>query len=186
MELLSSALKPQKRCWPAWGVACALSLFTPPPWAQDTTMTPGERELKVAFIYNFIRFTDWPEDTGNPLTLCVRGPDPFGTPLDALQGKGVGARTLAIQRRGNEPLKGCQAVFIGSSVFAAWPKTILELQGRPVLTLADTPGAARQGVHLNMAVVQNKVTFEANLVSARAAQLKLNSQLLRLATEVIQ
>ena len=37
-----------------------------------------------------------------------------------------------------------------------------------------------------MAVVQNKVTFEANLVSARAAQLKLNSQLLRLATEVIQ
>ena len=134
MELLSSALKPQKRCWPAWGVACALSLFTPPPWAQDTTMTPGERELKVAFIYNFIRFTDWPEDTGNPLTLCVRGPDPFGTPLDALQGKGVGARTLAIQRRGNEPLKGCQAVFIGSSVFAAWPKTILELQGRPVLT----------------------------------------------------
>lgn len=149
-------------------------------------MSQAERELKVAFIYNFMRFTDWPEDTGSTLTLCVRGPDPFGTPLDALQGKVVGTRALAVQRRGNEALKGCQAVFIGSSAFGNWPKTILELQGRPVLTLADTPGAARQGVHLNMAVVQNKVTFEANLAAARSVQLKLNSQLLRLATEVIQ
>jgi hypothetical protein len=41
-------------------------------------------------------------------------------------------------------------------------------------------------VNLNMAVAQSKVTFEANLQTARAAQLKLSSQLLRLATEVIQ
>jgi hypothetical protein len=56
----------------------------------------------------------------------------------------------------------------------------------PVLTVADSPGAARQGVALNMAVERNRITFEANLLAARAAHLDLSSKLLRLATEVFQ
>jgi hypothetical protein len=55
-----------------------------------------------------------------------------------------------------------------------------------VLTIADVPGAAKQGVALNMTVVNNKITFEANLTAARAANLKLSSKLLSLATEVLQ
>ena len=61
-----------------------------------------------------------------------------------------------------------------------------ELRDTPALTVADTPGAARQGVALNMAVVQNRIAFEANLQAARAARLNLSSKLLRLATEVHQ
>ena len=149
-------------------------------------MSITERELKVAFIYNFMRFTEWPDEVGNTLTLCIRGPDPFGVPLDALQGKAVGSRTLVLQRRGFDSIKGCQAVFIAAVAASTQPQVLAELQGKPVLTMADNPGAAGQGVHLNMAVAQNKITFEANLQTARTAQLKLSSQLLRLATEVIQ
>jgi hypothetical protein len=54
-----------------------------------------------------------------------------------------------------------------------------------VLTVADAPGAARQGVALNMNVVSNKITFEANLTAVRAANLTLSSKLLSLATEVL-
>lgn len=149
-------------------------------------MAASERELKVAFIYNFMRFTEWPDEVGNTLTLCVRGPDPFGTTLDTLQGKAVGTRTLMVQRRGGDLLKGCQAVFVAAAAASTLAQVLTELRGRPVLTMADSPGAARQGVNLNMAVAQSRVTFEANLQTARAAQLKLSSQLLRLATEVIQ
>lgn len=149
-------------------------------------MAASERQLKVAFIFNFMRFTEWPDEVGNTLTLCVRGPDPFGATLDTLEGKVVGARTITVQRRGGDSLKGCQAVFISAAVANTQAQALNELRGKPVLTIADSPGAARQGVNLNMAVAQNKVTFEANLQTARAVQLKLSSQLLRLATEVIQ
>jgi hypothetical protein len=44
----------------------------------------------------------------------------------------------------------------------------------------------RRGVALNMTVAQGKVTFEANLLAARAHSLALSSKLLRLATEVVQ
>lgn len=150
-------------------------------------MTTTERELKVAFIYNFIRFTEWPELAGDTLTLCIRGSDPFGATLDSLQGKAVASRTLLVQRRGNDSLKGCQAVFITTSAaMNSLTQVLAELRGKPVLTIADSLGGARQGVSLNMAVSLSKVTFEVNLQAARAVQLKLNAQLLRLATEVIQ
>jgi hypothetical protein len=64
-------------------------------------------------------------------------------------------------------------------------RVLSTLRGATVLTIADTPGAVQQGVALNMTVVKNKITFEANLTAARAANLKLSSKLLSLATEVL-
>lgn len=146
-----------------------------------------EYRLKAAFLYNFAVFTEWPSEVGGTLNVCIHGQDPFGKDVDALQGKAAGARTLAIQRRSaGESLKGCQVVFIAASAMGGLPRVLEELRDAPVLTVADTPGAARQGVALNMAVAQNKVTFEANLLAARAAHLTLSSKLLRLATEVQQ
>ena len=60
------------------------------------------------------------------------------------------------------------------------------LRGAAVLTVAESPGAARQGAVLNMAVARDKITFSANLKAAQQARLTLSSKLLRLATEVIR
>ena len=146
-----------------------------------------EYRLKTAFLYNFALFTEWPGEVGATLTLCIHGQDPFGEDLEELQGKAVGKRTLALQRKaGIDALKACQIVFVSSQGARPLARVLEELRDRPTLTVADTPGAARQGVMLNMAVVQNKVSFEANLQAARVARLTLSSKLLRLATEVLQ
>ena len=147
----------------------------------------SEYRLKAAFLYNFALFTEWPEDTGSSLTVCVCGSDPFREELDALQGKPVGERRLAVRRTSDgESLAGCQIVFIAPSAIAGLPRLLDELRGNPALTVADSPGAASHGVALNMSVTQNKVAFEANLRAARDAGLNLSSKLLRLATGVIQ
>ena len=172
--------------WVQLWALCALMLCGSPSQAQDTGMAPGERDLKVGFIYNFLRFTEWPEEVGSTLTLCIRGPDPFGVALDVLQGKPLGSRKLVVQRRGGESLKGCHAVFFSAEAASTQAKVLAELRGKPVLTMADSAGAARQGVNLNMAVAQDKVTFEVNMQTARAAKLKLNPQMVHLATEVIE
>lgn len=147
-----------------------------------------EYRLKVAFLYNFSLFTEWPAEVGPTLQFCLQGTDPFGRDLDALQGKPVGARSLQVQRKtGNDSLKGCHIVFIAASALERLPRVLDEVRGLPVLLVADSPGAAGQGVMLNLSVAQNnKISFEANLLAARTAHLQLSSKLLRLATEVIQ
>ena len=167
----------------AWCLGLALIAFAPAALSDDLP----EYRLKAAFLYNFALFTEWPADVGSTLNLCVYGKDPFGEELDGLQGKAVGDRRLAIHRITSiEALSACQVVFIAGSSGDGISRVLSSLRGATVLIVADVPGAAKQGVALNMSVVNNKITFEANLPAARAANLKLSSKLLSLATEVIQ
>jgi len=157
--------------------------YMPPAHAQDLS----EYRLKVAFIYNFALFTEWPAEVGGTLNLCIYGQDPFGKDIDALEGKVVGLRGITVYRKAaSASLGDCHLVYIAASAMPNLPRVLEAVRGNPVLTVADSPGAARQGVTLNMAVAQNKITFEANLQAARASRLNLSSKLLRLATEVFQ
>lgn len=153
--------------------------------AQTQGSELPEYRLKAAFLYNFAVFTEWPSDVGKTLNLCIVGRDPFGNEIDELQGKAVGERSITVLRKATtEPLRGCQLIFVAESSISGLPRMLEELRDRPVLTVADCPTSAGQGVALNMSVVQNKVTFEANLAAARTQRLSLSSKLLRLATKV--
>jgi YfiR/HmsC-like len=176
---------PARQALRRWlGAAALLGLATCAPALADEV---PEYRIKAAFVYNFMVFTEWPAEVGPTLTLCVHGADPFGKEIDGLHGKTAAGRTIAVQRRpGAEPLRGCQAVFFAASSLDAAPRLLDGLRGQPVLTMADTPGALRRGVALNMRVAQDKVAFEVNLTAARHAGLNLSSKLLRLAAEVVQ
>lgn len=165
--------------WLLIGMLCASTSA----FAQATP----EYRAKAGFLYNFIAFTEWPARMGSPLTLCVYGADPFGDELNALQGKNVGGRSLAILRINTlDNLKKCQVVFITSSAMGELPRIREALQGEAVLTLADSSGALDAGVAINMILRQDKISFEVNLEAARSAQLSLSSKLLRLASRVRQ
>lgn len=170
-----------------WRLALALAGLACAPFAWSDELP--EYRLKAAFLYNFAAFTEWPAEVGGTLNLCIYGTDPFGTEMDPLTGKTVGTRSVAVQRKATlDSLKGCQMVFVSGAAAAAGqlPRVLEAVQGLPVLTVADSAGAARQGAALNMNVVLGRVTFEANLEAARNARLNLSSKLLRLATEVIR
>ncbi|MFD0738490.1 YfiR family protein [Lysobacter koreensis] len=159
----------------------SLLLFAP---VAQADVLP-EYRLKAAFLYNFATFTQWPPTVGRTLNVCVHGPNPFGSALGALHGKAVGTRRIVVPRPGGgQPLKECQVLFISAPAIGDLPRLLKQLGNTPVLTVAESPGAASAGVALNMAVAQNRITFEANPAAARAAQLVLSSKLLRLATQV--
>lgn len=164
-------------------LACLLGVLCCGPPVQADNL--AEYRLKAAFLYNFISFTEWPVGLGNILNLCVYGPDPFGEDLDKLQGRSVTGRSLVVLRTNSlDVLSNCQVVFITHPVIANLPRVLDNLSGKPVLIVADTLGAARQGVALNMATEQNKILFEANLGAAHNNGLVLSSKLLRLAKEI--
>lgn len=181
---LSSRLSPHpRRLLGAWWLAAALCAAAASARAEDTP----EYRLKAAILYNFALFTEWPPAPGTVFNLCVVGRDPFGADIDALQGKLVGARSVVVQRKAEtDSLAACHLAFIAASSGGALPRVVDALRGQPVLTVADTPGAARQGVTLNLALAQGRISFEANVAVARAAGVQLSSKLLRLATEVHQ
>ncbi len=155
-------------------------------WQPALALELPEYRLKAAFLYNFAVFTEWPAGVGPTLNLCLHGGDPFGAEIDGLQGKEVSARRIAVQRApGAEALKACHVVFVAAPAAEKLPRLSEQLQGLPVLVVADSAGAARQGAALNMSVVQGRVTFQANPAAARNAGLTLSSKLLRLASEVV-
>jgi hypothetical protein len=147
----------------------------------------AEYRVKAAFLVNFVTFTEWPAGVGTTLNLCVYGPDPFGEELDRFQGRSIGRRSLAVTRVNSvDKLGNCQVVFVTRPAIDNLLRVLDSLSGKPVLTVADSPGAMRQGVALNMGTSQNRVTFEANLAAARGNGLNLSSKLLNLASEVRQ
>lgn len=168
------------------GAACllGLALCASPPALADSV---AEYRLKAAFLFNFATFTEWPDSVGDKLAVCVYGDDPFGASLDGLANKPIGKRTAVIRHTlSADGLNDCDVVFVTQPVIGNLPRVFDQLERRPVLVVADSPGATQRGVMLNMETTGGKVSFSANLAAARRQGLNLSARLLSLATEVIQ
>jgi len=166
-------------------LACAI-WFAAVPCLQAAEPGASEYQVKAAYLYNFISFTEWPATTGGELRLCVYGTDPFGSDIDALGGKVAGGRTIVVERASTvERLDACQVVFLTSEVVGNLPRILDLVEGKPVLTIADSPGAARAGVGINMRNEADRIRFEVNLAAVHAQGLSLSFRLLQLAAEVL-
>lgn len=154
--------------------------------APDAAGAP-EYALKAAILYNFALFTEWPRTLGHDVVLCVLGSEAFGPELDALNGEPVGDRALVVRRLSRmDPLIECNLVFIAGKAQGVLPSVLASLAGRPVLTVAESPGAAEAGVGINMGLEASRLSFEINLKVVRASGLQLSSKLLRLAGKVYE
>lgn len=146
-----------------------------------------EYQVKAAFIYNFIVFTQWPDNTSETIQLCVYGEDYFKHELDKLHNRSVGKRHIRVVRvQSAEKLTQCQVIFFSKSVSNNLSSTLIDLQDKSILTLADSPNAISQGIVINMNVINEKIVFEINLAAARKSGLDISSKLLQLAVKVHQ
>jgi YfiR/HmsC-like len=157
--------------------------------AQAQSAKARELLLKAAFLYNFAKFVEWPPAAfaapDAPLTICVHGGDAFDVIAQAMNGKSVGNRPLSVvnPHRSAVPVI-CHVTFIGAeepeSSYGA------HLKSPHALTVGDRDRFARTGGIVGLVTVDNKIRFEVNLRMARAAGLRINAALLRLAAEVIE
>jgi hypothetical protein len=142
-------------------------------------------ELKVAFIYNFARFVEWPDTVFSNrqahFVIGVQKPDALAEALKELAGKLVHGRPIKIVVvNRTEEIKSCQLVFLSRP---ANHRLIQDtLSNLPVLTITDEEADFQNlGAIINFIVVENRMRFEINLSAARRANLKVSSLLLRLA-----
>jgi hypothetical protein len=163
-----------------------------------------EYEVKAAFMYNFLKFIDWPEVKmargGNQIVVGIIGEDPFGAAADIFKDKKVEERNVVVKRfEGIEQLKKtadkdkqlealqmCHLLFICHSE-QKQASEIIDIVGKNgVLTVGDTSGFIESGGGINFFMEDNKIRFDINLTAAEKAGLKIRSQLLRLAKRVVK
>jgi len=155
-------------------------------WGEEPAASAAQ--VKAAFLYNFMKFTEWP-DAPSSGTIClgVLGRDPFGEALEGVRGKTARGRRVVIARyRRVEEVKECDVLFISESERGRLAHVLRVLQGSRTLTVADQEGFCEAGGMINLVSVRNRVGFEVNIGAASRARLRISSQLLKLARNVLE
>lgn len=145
----------------------------------------SEYRLKAAFLYNFIAYTRWPDQTVDSLRVCIHGEDPFDENLQYLKNKKVNETDLLVQNTKHIPeISDCQVIFISNSAIGNLNNILDHIKNKPVLTISDSINAGRKGIMINMTINEGRIEFNVNLNAVRNANLELSAQLLRLAKKV--
>lgn len=145
-----------------------------------------EYEVKAAFLYHFAKFIEWPGTPGGvpprDVTLCVVGPDPFGTALTALAargGDGLHLRVRHLLDLDGDP--GCQIAFISAAERPRLAALLARATALHVVTVADLDGFARAGGVIQFVLEDGRVRFWINRGAAARSGVRLSSRLLALA-----
>jgi hypothetical protein len=148
----------------------------------------NEYELKAAFLFNFIKFTEWPADElgkpDEPFIIGVLGKDPFGAALDKIiEGEIVHNRKIVARRfpRMDEAAANSHVLFIGASEENNLSSILKLLDGQAVLTISEIANFAQRGGVIDLKKENNRIVFEINLLAAKRAGLSMNARLLKLA-----
>lgn len=167
-----------------------LTLFCPEAvCAEPDRLT--ENEIKAAYLYNFAKYVDWPATAfpseSTPLTLCIIGKSPLNPVIESLAKKTIKNRGLAIRQLSEiEDLNGCNILFVNAALKSSLPQILAAAVPFSILTVSDYKGFAAVGGNIEFVPVGDKIRFAINNRTAKRADLKISSHLLRLATTVIE
>jgi hypothetical protein len=174
---------------------------------KSANVQANEADIKAAFIYNFVLFTEWPEgkiSEPNTFTIGLLGEHPFGNAFEPVKNKPVKNKRLVIKDLGKfrtsfasddagklelanyiEQLRKCHVLFICDSERENF-KTILEtVKGYGVLTIGETSDFLNYDGIITFIPGTEKIVFEANQKVCENEGLKISSKVLRLARKVI-
>jgi hypothetical protein len=175
--------------------------------ANEDSMSSQEHQIKAAFLYNFVMFTDWPQSKvaePNTITIGLLGEHPFGDAFDPIKNKTVKNKRLIIKDLGRfrksfpqgdagklefanyiEQLRKCHVLFICDSERENFKAIINAVKGYGVLTVGETADFLDINGIITFIPGTDKTVFEVNQKVCEQEGLKISSKVLRLARKVI-
>ena len=155
-------------------------------WAKDKSVVEREYQIKAAFLYNFIKFVDWPEeklaDSNEPVVIGIIGSKDFIKASKTVEGKKIEKRIVVIKyfegfeeskktkeendsewNQKLEALKICHVVMFctcDSTEIKNTAEIIKLLKEASVLTVGETPEFLEAGGVINFVMEQKKVRLE--------------------------
>lgn len=150
--------------------------------------SPSEDEIKAAFVYNFAKFVEWPDMSAKKIIeVGYLGDKPLSGNLALLANRKVKDLGISVVPL-NEPeeMISAEIIFIPASEDKRIHEIIKTTSDAPVLLVSDAPDFVRNGGTIGLKIAGNRLRFDVNLKAANARGLKISSQLLSLAMEVIR
>lgn len=150
---------------------------------------PADYTVKAAYIYSFLKFIDWPENSlpkdGANLTLCSLGGSPLNYAVKALNGRNIQKRTIEVREvHPSDDLSSCNVLVSGGVRADQSSSLFKKLDQQPVLTVGESPNFARDLGIIGFTIVDDRVKLEINLDRAQTKNIKLSAQLLEVAERV--
>ena len=158
--------------------------------AAPNAHAQSEDQIKAAFLFNFARYVEWPADalseSDASIRICMIGSESFASVVSKIvSGKKVSERSVEVTTTTDlSAADQCHILYVGTDAGITAADVASSVAGRSVFTVADQPNFATKGGIANFIRTDNKVRFEINPDTAKAAGLKVSSRLLRLAKVV--
>ena len=158
------------------------------PVVQADNFSSNELKLKILYLYNFSKLTEWPESTfeseDTAVNICIYGDDRYAHAAQALSKKQIKKRSIKILTiTSAEQVAKCHALLIAKN--SRQPQQFLtQAYQHNVLTTGDDNNFIKHGGIIGLIKIGNKIRFEINLGAINNKQLKISSKLLRLAKTI--
>ncbi len=151
-------------------------------------------QIKAVYLYNFLHFVSWPDRQEEKVVkvIGVLGDQELGRSLTELarrlrqRGRTTIRVILYDSYRSDLDFSACHILFIGRSQADNFKMILSRLKGQPILTVADARNFLSAGGMIKLVEMERRIRYQVNLSAARAAGLRLSSQLLESALTVIK
>src|SRR5947209_263774 len=80
-------------------IVCLMALLCSSAVADGPVKPASEYQVRAAFLFNFVKFVEWPAEPAGPIELCILGKDRLEGELErVVDGKTVSGRPLTVRR----------------------------------------------------------------------------------------
>jgi hypothetical protein len=149
--------------------------------------SPTDSQVKAAYLFNFLKFVEWPDDSsvdahGKWIVGFVGGSPVSDEFARLVPGKSVLGRDLEVRKlQLADNLRACNILFVSESEKKRLPSILTALRGSSVLTVADMDDFVGSGGMIQFVVEDARVRVAIDVTATARARLKVSSKLLSLA-----
>jgi uncharacterized protein DUF4154 len=155
--------------------------------ARVQAQAPGaEAQIKAAFVYNFLKFVEWPADSferpDDPLVVAIVGDGPLADAPDRLLTmQQVGERPVVVRHvKWDKPLAGVHAIVVTETDVKKLRRVLEAASLGHILSIGEGAAFASTGGVIGLVIEGRKVRFDIDLDVANTTGLKVSSKLLAL------
>lgn len=151
---------------------------------QKSSAQSKDYRSQVLFIYNFIKYINWPVGTEN-FVIGIVGNSPITNELNKLASvkKTPDGKPIIIKVIEDASVTGtCDMIYLSDARSKDIASIIAEIHLRPALVVAERDGLTKKGAEISFFTQDDgKLSFSISRKNMESKKLKVSGELLRLA-----
>lgn len=169
-----------------WVAALVIFMAASTPYQSALADNTRDYELRAAMIFNFARFTRWPNEAFSSLNgdiaICASNQSTLYTALKEIEGKSIRGKKVWVKNATyfGDGIDGCHVVVLTEE--NARRHELRDLGNTLVIAAAE--GVGSEIVSIELVDIGRQVRFIVNPAAAKASGVEISSKLIDLAVRV--